>query len=139
MATVEQIAHIGIAVRELESALVMYRDRLGLSHVETKDVPERGLRVAFLQAGEALIELLAPLHEDSEISRFLDKRGEGIHHLCFQVNDIHEKLQELEDDGVRLINREPAIGAEGCPVAFLHPKSCNGVLVELLENAPIDP
>ena len=134
MATVEQIAHIGIAVRELESALVLYRDRLGLSHIETKDVPERGLRVAFMQAGEALIELLAPLHNDSEISAFLDKRGEGIHHLCFQVDDIHEKLEQLDNEGVRLVNREPAIGAEGCPVAFLHPKSCNGVLVELLQD-----
>ncbi len=138
MATVEQIAHIGIAVRELESALVLYRDRLGLSHIETKDVPERGLRVAFLQAGEALIELLAPLREDSEVSTFLEKRGEGIHHLCFQVDDINGKLEQLENDGVRLVNREPAIGAEGCPVAFLHPKSCNGVLVELLQETPLE-
>jgi len=138
MATVEQIAHIGIAVRELEPALVFYRDRLGLSHIETKDVPERGLRVAFLQAGEALIELLAPLSEDSEVSRFLEKRGEGIHHLCFQVDDINGKLEQLENDGVRLVNREPAIGAEGFPVAFLHPKGCNGVLVELLQETPLE-
>ena len=95
---------------------------------------DRGLKVAFLRAGDTLVELLAPLHEQSEVSRFLEKRGEGIHHICFEVPDILKSLEELEEDGVRVINRQPSIGAEGYPVAFLHPKSCSGVLVELLEE-----
>ena len=132
-APIKKIAHLGIAVRDLDAALVTYRDRLGLRHLETKDVPERGLRVAFLEAGEALIELLAPLNEQSEITRFLADRGEGIHHLCFEVADLRAELSRVEANGVRLVNREPSIGAEGLPVAFLHPKSCHGVLLELLE------
>ena len=131
---VHQIAHIGIAVRQLEPALKFYRDRLGLTHLESKEISARGLHIAFLQAGEALIELLAPLHDDSEVSRFLEKRGEGVHHICFEVGDIRAKLGDLADQGVHLVNAEPSIGAEGCPVAFLHPRSCNGVLVELLES-----
>ena len=134
MPKVEKIAHLGIAVHELEPALEFYRDRLGLTLLEQKDMPERGLRIAFLKVGEVLLELLAPLHDQSEISRFLEKRGEGIHHLCLQVDDIKGGLAELKDQGVRLINEEPAIGAEGCPVAFLHPKSCHGVLLELLQE-----
>jgi methylmalonyl-CoA/ethylmalonyl-CoA epimerase len=136
MAKVEKIAHLGIAVRELEPALEFYQGRLGLTLLETKEMPERGLKIAFLQVGEVLLELLAPLHENSEVSRFLEKRGEGIHHLCLQVDDIVHALSDLNEKGVRLINDEPAIGAEGCPVAFLHPKSCHGVLLELLEETP---
>ena len=129
----KKIAHIGIAVRSVEQALSFYRDALGLAHEETLDLPERGLRIAFLRAGESLIELLQPLHDKSEISAFLDKRGEGIHHICFEVDDIRAKMRDLEARGVRLLQREPQIGAEGQPVAFLHPKSCHGVLAELLE------
>ena len=133
-AEAKRIQHLGIAVRELEPAIAFYRDQLGLPLVETKEMPDRGLNVAFLRAGETLVELLAPLHEGSEISKFLDKRGEGIHHICFDVPDILKSLDELQKGGVRVINKEPSIGAEGYPVAFLHPKSCNGVLVELLEE-----
>lgn len=134
MSNVRKISHIGIAVRDLEPALAFYRDQLGLAHEETTEMADRGLRIAFLRAGEVQIELLAPLRDDSEISRFLDKRGEGIHHVCFEVDDIGQKLADLDSNGVRLIGKEPTIGAEGFPVAFLHPKSCNGVLVELLEE-----
>ncbi|MFT5431720.1 MAG: methylmalonyl-CoA epimerase [Myxococcota bacterium] len=133
-ANAKRIQHLGIAVRELEPAVEFYRDKLGLPLVEQKEMPDRGLRVAFLQAGDTLVELLAPLHEGSEISRFLDKRGEGIHHICFDVPDILKSLDALRKDGVRVISKEPTIGAEGYPVAFLHPKSCNGVLIELLEE-----
>ena len=133
-ANAKKIQHLGIAVRELDSALVFYRDRLGLPLVGVKEMKDRGLKVAFLRAGDTLVELLAPLHEQSEVSRFLEKRGEGIHHICFEVPDILKSLEELEEDGVRVINRQPSIGAEGYPVAFLHPKSCSGVLVELLEE-----
>jgi methylmalonyl-CoA epimerase len=134
MTKVNKIAYIGIAVRDLEPALELYRDRLGLTHTETKDMPERGLRIAFLRVGDVLLELLAPLNDESEVSRFLEKRGEGIHHLCLEVDDIVGSLGSLGEQGVRLISDEPSIGAEGCPVAFLHPKSCHGVLLELLEE-----
>lgn len=132
-ASAKKINHLGIAVRELEPALVFYRDQLGLPLDSVVDIEERGLRVAFLKAGDVLVELLAPLREDSEISRFLGKRGEGIHHICFEVPDILSSLSTLSENGVRVINTTPSVGAEGFPVAFLHPKSCNGVLVELLE------
>ena len=132
-ASVKKINHLGIAVREIEPALAFYRDKLGLPLASILDVEDRGLRVAFLHAGDVLVELLAPLRDDSEISRFLDKRGEGIHHLCFEVPEILRSLSYLDEQGVRVINSTPSIGAEGFPVAFLHPKSCNGVLVELLE------
>lgn len=133
MPEITKIAHLGIAVRDLDSAVAFYQGKLGLQLVETKVMPERGLSIAFLQAGEVLVELLAPLHDQSEISRFLEKRGEGIHHLAFETPDIRSSLDELDANGVRIINKEPSIGAEGLPVAFLHPKSCNGVLVELLQ------
>ena len=132
---VKKIAHIGIAVPDLESALELYRDRLGLALEEITEMPERGLKIAFLRAGEVLVELLAPLSEQSQISRFLEKRGPGIHHICFEVDDIRAKLQKLEAEGVRLIDREPSLGAEGYPVAFLHPKATGGVLMELLEES----
>ena len=128
------IAHMGIAVRNIEAALGFWRDALGLEHERTTEMPERGLRIAFLRAGDTLIELLEPLHEQSEISAFLAKKGEGIHHVCFEVDDIREKIAEVESKGVRMVSREPTIGAEGLPVAFMHPKSCFGVLAELLES-----
>ena len=132
-AQARKINHLGIAVRDLENALGFYRDKLGLPLQSIVDVEERGLRVAFLEAGDVMVELLTPLRDDSEISRFLEKRGEGIHHLCFEVPDILHSLSSLNEDGVRVLSSQPSIGAEGFPVAFLHPKSCNGVLVELLE------
>ncbi len=132
-ASAKKINHLGIAVHKLEPALAFYRDQLGLPLDSIVDIEDRGLRVAFLKAGDVLVELLAPLREDSEISRFLETRGEGIHHICFEVPDILSSLSTLSENGVRVINTTPSVGAEGFPVAFLHPKSCNGVLVELLD------
>lgn len=132
--TPKGVAHIGIAVRDIDASLGFWRDALGLEHETTTEMPDRGLRIAFLRAGETLVELLQPLHDRSEISAFLDKRGEGIHHVCFEVDDIRAKIAEVEDKGVRMVSREPSVGAEGLPVAFVHPKSCNGVLAELLES-----
>ena len=129
-----QIAHLGIAVRNIEEALVFYRDTLGLTHTETVVMEDRGLRIAFLQAGEVLIELLEPLHEQSQISRFLDKRGPGIHHICFEVDDIRGGMQKLNAAGFPTLGDTPEIGAEGCPVAFIHPKSTFGVLTEILQK-----
>lgn len=130
----KQIAHIGIAVRNIDEALTFYRDGLGLTHTETLEMEDRGLKIAFLEAGEVLIELLEPLHEGSQISRFLEKKGPGVHHICFEVENIAESLSHLTKKGIPLIHTEPEIGAEGCPVAFIHPKGAFGVLAELLEK-----
>lgn len=129
-----KINHLGVAVRELEPAIRFYNELLGLELKEVKELPERGLKIAFLQAGESLLELLAPLDETSQISKFLDKRGEGIHHLCLETDDIEAELARLEGEGVALISKKAEVGAEGLPVAFLHPKSTHGVLLELIQT-----
>ena len=134
MTAPKQIAHIGIAVRVLDDALVFYRDQLGLKVTEFIELPERGLRIAMLPCGEAILELMEATRPNSEISRFLDTRGPGIHHVCLQVDDIEGRLAQLDDAGVRLVSKTPAIGAEGYPVAFIHPKATGGVLLELLEE-----
>lgn len=128
-----QVNHIGIAVADLDAALRLYQ-LVGLPLREVKEIPERGLKVAFLQAGETLVELLAPTSATSQVSAFLEKRGEGIHHICFEVDDIEAELARLAAEGVRLISPKAEVGAEGLPVAFLHPKSTNGVLLELIEK-----
>ena len=130
----QQIAHIGIAVHNIEEALGFYRDGLGLKHTETVVMEDRGLKIAFLEVGEVLLELLEPLHESSQISKFLEKRGQGIHHICFEVDDIRKGISHLTEKGIPMIQKEPEIGAEGCPVAFIHPKGAFGVLAEILEK-----
>lgn len=128
------INHIGVAVTDLDAAIGFYNATLGLELKEVKELPERGLKVAFLEADGTLIELLAPLGEGSQISKFLERRGEGIHHMCLEVDDIEAELERLRGAGVRTLSEKPEIGAEGLPVAFLHPKSCNGVLLELIQT-----
>jgi methylmalonyl-CoA epimerase len=128
-----KINHIGVAVHDLATALRFYHETLGLCLIETKELPERGLAIAFLKAGDSLIELLAPLSADSQISSFLARRGEGIHHICLEVDDIEAELARLKTEGTRLISENAEIGAEGRPVAFLHPKSTHGVLLELIQ------
>lgn len=130
-----KINHLGIAVRDLEEALLVWRDGLGLTLLQVVELPERGLRVAFLPCGEAMIELLAPLHDQSEISKFLSDRGPGIHHVCLQTADLGEASARAEAAGMRLLGEGPKLGAEGFPVRFAHPKSTGGALVELLELA----
>jgi len=127
----DALSHIGIAVRDLEEALGVYRDILGLDTIEIKELPDRGLKVAILDSGNTKVELLEGVSPDSAISRFLDKRGPGIHHLCFKVRNIDQSLKKLSGAGIRLIDKEARAGAEGKPVAFLHPSSTNGVLIEL--------
>ena len=128
-----QIAHIGIAVRSIEESLRFYRDQLGLTVSEYIDAPDRGLRIAMLPCGEAVLELMEPVGSESQIQGFLDKRGPGVHHLCLQVDDIDASLDALDEEGVRLVNTKAERGAEGYPVAFVHPKATGGVLLELLE------
>lgn len=126
-----RLAHIGIAVRDLAAILPFYRDVLGLSETPLDDAD--GARIAGLAAGEALVELLEPATAGSPIATFLDKRGPGIHHLCFAVDDLEATLARCRTAGIRLIDEQPRLGAEGKRIAFLHPSATAGVLVELME------
>lgn len=128
-----KINHLGIAVLELEQALQVWRDGLGLAVERVVDLPDRGLRVAFLPCGESMIELLAPLHDHSEISKFLAERGPGLHHVCLQTADLQVASLRAEAAGLRMLGDGAKMGAEGYPVRFAHPKSTAGALVELLE------
>jgi methylmalonyl-CoA/ethylmalonyl-CoA epimerase len=133
-----KIEHIGIATRGLDEAVSFWRDALGLEVVETEVVEEQRVRVAMLPLGEPRIELLEPTSADSPIAKFLEKRGPGIHHLAVRVEDIRAKLRELKEQGVRLIDETPRTGAGGCLVAFIHPSSAHGVLLELVQQRPQD-
>lgn len=126
-----RIAHIGVAVESLEAILPFYRDLLGLPEVPMQD--EDGARIVGLAAGDALVELLQPQQSDSPIGKFLGKRGPGIHHICFAVDDLEGTMARCRAAGVQLIDQVPRLGAEGKRIAFLHPKSTHGVLVELSE------
>jgi methylmalonyl-CoA epimerase len=128
-----KIDHIGIAVRDIEQALQVYQVALGLPVKDVVDVPDQQVRVAFLPLGESNIELVQPSTDDSGTARFIEKRGEGIHHICVQVDDIEAALAQLKANGVPLIDQEPRAGAHG-RVAFVHPKGTHGVLLELVEH-----
>jgi len=121
--------HIGIAVRSLDAVRIYEALGLTIDHVET--VATQGVKTAFLSAGDSNLELLEPTGPDSTIAKFIEKRGEGIHHLCFRVDDLEAHLERLKAQGFRLINEAPVPGAHGCRVAFLHPAAGNGVLIEL--------
>ena len=127
-----RIAHIGIAVHALDELLPFYRDILGLHEVPLDDAD--GARIAGLAAGDSLVELLEAEAPDSPIARFLSKRGSGIHHICFAVDDLDATLARCRAAGLRLIDETPRIGAEGKRIAFLHPATTGGVLVELSEH-----
>jgi len=126
--------HIGIAVDDLDAAIDLYREKLGFDVESVEDVPGFGVKVAFLPLGEGNVELVQPVTDDSAMSKFLEKKGPGFHHLCFRVDDIRVELARLEDAGVQLVDREPREGAHGTLVAFLHPKSTGGVLIELVQK-----
>jgi len=129
-----KIDHIGIATNDIEQLASIYRDALGLNVVETEEVASQKVRVAMLPVGESRIELLEATAADSPISKFLARRGPGIHHLAFKVDDIRAALADLKSKGARLIDEEPRTGAGGCLVAFIHPSSTGGVLIELVER-----
>ena len=126
-----RIAHIGIAVRALDELLPFYRDVLGLPEVPLDDAD--GAAIVGLAAGESLVELLEAKSDDSPIGKYITKRGPGIHHVCFAVDDLDGTLQRCRDAGLRLIDETPRLGAEGKRIAFLHPSATGGVLVELSE------
>jgi methylmalonyl-CoA epimerase len=125
--------HVGIALGDLERALAFYREALGLELEASEDVVSQSVRAHFLPAGGPKLELLESTSPDSTLARFLEKRGPGLHHVCFRVDDIRSALAELKGRGVRLIDEVPRPGAEGAIVAFIHPSSTHGVLVELKE------
>ncbi|MCO6512260.1 MAG: methylmalonyl-CoA epimerase [Aridibacter famidurans] len=129
-----KIDHLGIATGGIQEALKFWEDALGLESVHVEEVEDQKVRVAMLPLGESRIELLEPLSEDSPISNFLEKRGGGIHHIAVQVENINASLEKLKKAGMKLIDEEPRVGAEGCLVAFVHPKSANGVLLELVQK-----
>jgi len=130
-----RIDHIGIAVKSIEEAARLYVQGLGLELARVETVSEQGVKVAFLPLGESEIELLEPLDATSTVAQFLEKRGEGLHHICVQVPDIRAAMARLREQGARLLSEEPSQGAGGSLVAFVHPRSANGVLLELCQHS----
>jgi len=129
-----KINHIGVAVRSLDASIPFYRDQLGMTFEGTEEVAEQKVRVAFLQVGESRIELLEPTSDDSAVAKFLEKNGEGMHHVAYEVDDIEQALASLKEQGARLIDETPRRGAHGTRIAFLHPKTSGGVLTELCQS-----
>lgn len=134
MTNIMKINHLGIATKGIDEALKFWSDGLGLENVHTEIVEDQKVKIAMLPLGESRIELLEPTSEDSPISKFLEKRGGGIHHIAVDVDDIEASLAQLKSQGMRLIDETPRIGAEGCLVAFVHPASSGGVLLELVQT-----
>ena len=134
----KRIDHVAIIVRNIEQALVFYRDTLGIMPSEIKEVPTEQVRIAFLPMGGpggSEIELIEPTTLDSSLTKLLDKRGEGLHHICLEVDDIYVALAEMQEKGAPILDKQPRVAAEGRAI-FIHPKAANGVLLELLEKHP---
>jgi methylmalonyl-CoA epimerase len=132
----KRVDHIAIIVRNIEQALIFYRDILGIMPGEIKEVPTEQVRIAFLPMGGpdgSEIELIEPTSTDSSLSKFLEKRGEGLHHICLEVDDIDTALVEMQEKGTPVLDKQPRIAAEGRAI-FIHPKAANGVLLELVER-----
>ena len=126
--------HVAIAVKDLDKAIAIYRDALGLELAEIEDVPEQQVRTAIFGHGMGRVELICPTVSDSGVARFLEKRGEGLHHICLEVTDLRATLAELTARGAPLIDKEPKVGAGGALIAFIHPKGTGGVLTELRQG-----
>ncbi|SET81003.1 methylmalonyl-CoA epimerase [Natronincola peptidivorans] len=129
-----KIDHIGIAVKNLDETLKFYQDILGLECIGTEVVEEQKVKVAFLPVGDTEVELLESTEEDGPIAKFIEKKGEGIQHIAFRVDNIEEAIEEMKAKGIRMIDEKPRYGAGGAKIAFCHPKSTNGVLIELSER-----
>ncbi len=132
MAKVKKINHVAIAVKDVEESLIFWRDALGLEVDHVEDVPSQKSEVVFIPVGDSEIELVKPTSQDTGVAKFIDEKGGGMHHLCLEVDNIGEMLSQLKDKGLRLINEEP-LELPGRKMAFVHPKSTNGVLIELYE------
>lgn len=131
---VNKIDHIGIAVKSIDEALKFYTDVLGLTCTGTEEVKEQNVKTAFIPAGESEIELLESTSDDGPIARFIEKKGEGIQHIALRVSDIEKSIEELKAKGIIFIDEKPRYGAGGAKIAFIHPKSTKGVLLELCER-----
>jgi methylmalonyl-CoA epimerase len=130
----QKVDHIGIAVNNIEDALLFYQDQLGLAVGGIEEVPEQKVKVAFMKIGESRIELLQSTDPDGPVAKFIEKRGQGIQHIAIGVDDINKELNDLKTKGARLIDEQPRIGAGGAKIAFVHPKSSSGVLLELCQR-----
>lgn len=130
---IKHISHIGIAVTDLEAGIAFY-EKLGLKLESIEEVPSQKVKVAFFPCGDTRIELLAPTAEDSPIAKYIEKKGEGVQHIAFAVDDLPKELEKSEASGIQLIDKEPRPGAHGADIAFLHPKSTLGVLIELCKE-----
>jgi methylmalonyl-CoA/ethylmalonyl-CoA epimerase len=131
---IKQVNHIGIAVKSLDEHIPFYRDVLGLKLLGIEEVADQHVRTAIFQVGEVRIELLEPTDAQSPIAGFLQKRGEGMHHIALQSDNLEQELKQVQDKGVRLIDKQPRLGAHNLKIAFLHPKSTGNVLIELCEK-----
>ena len=133
MPKITKINHIAVAVNDIDSSLGFWRDALGLELAELRDVPAEAAQIAFLPVGGTEVELVRPTTDDSGLAKYLAKRGEGLHHLCLETDDIEGMMTQLKEKGIQLINESPRTGADGKKYAFIHPKSTGGVLVELYQ------
>lgn len=131
---IKNIEHIGIAVKNLEESIKLYENIFGLKCYSVEEVKDQKARTAFFQVGETKIELLETTEPGGPIGKFIEKKGEGVHHIAFAVEDINQSLKEIETNGIQLVDKEARAGAENFNIAFLHPKSTNGVLIELCEK-----
>jgi methylmalonyl-CoA/ethylmalonyl-CoA epimerase len=129
-----KVEHIGIAVKDMQNARALYEKLLNIKAYKEEEVASEGVNTVFFQSGETKIELLEGLTEESAITKFIAKKGEGIHHIAFEVDDIHAEIARLSNEGFQVLNKVPKPGADNKLVVFLHPKSCNGVLVELCSS-----
>jgi methylmalonyl-CoA/ethylmalonyl-CoA epimerase len=132
---INYIDHIGVAVTDIRAALEFFQQMFGTPPAEVEELPDQGVRATLIQVGQTRLELLEPLAEDAPVGRFIQRRGEGLHHLAFNVTDLPGKLRILETQGFELVDREPREGLSG-NVAFIHPRSVLGVLTELVESRP---
>jgi len=139
MSPVKKISHVAIVVEDIDLALHFWRDGLGMEVTHVEDLDEQKVLVAFLPAGESEIELVKPTEEDTSTTRFINKHGPGLHHICLEVDDITASLDHLRAQDIHLINEEPIIGAGGKLVAFVHPEGTHGVLIELYETTKQEP
>jgi len=135
---VEKIEHIGIAVKDIEEANKVYEKLLGVSPYKMESVESEGVNTSFFQTGESKIELLEATKPESAIAKFIEKKGEGIHHIAFAVKDINAEMKRLSEEGFTILNEEPKIGADNKLVCFIHPKNTKGVLVELCQEIDIN-
>lgn len=133
-----KIEHIGIAIKDMQASNSLYKSLLGVAPYKEEAVQSEGVKTSFFKVGNNKIELLEALHADSPVAKFIEKRGEGVHHIAFEVEDIEKEMARLRKEGFRLLNERPKVGADNKLVCFVHPKSANGVLIELCQEMRVE-